>query len=412
MKGFLPEPGKFIRTRRLLSFCFCAATMTTLIQNATAQNYDTNGAVVLTFVGSGFYGLVDGQGTQTMFYNPSSVVEDTQSNLFVLDESNYRIRKVTPDGTVSTVYNIGFGATYGAMAIDHASTLWFATPSALARIDTNGTRIDQTFNGIISSSSGVCVDSQNYVYFSAPTQNKIYRFKAGVINEVFVGSGNPGSRDGNGIFTSFNNPTALACDAADNIIVWDSGNRIIRRINQSRDVVTIAGKGTVSDLDGVGTNAAFHTVYAMSPDSVGNIYLAGRYSIRKMDVKTNVITIAGSFSQSGDVDGAGNLARINNPEGLSITTRGIFFSDTGNHKIRQISFNPQPEVVAAANLGIRTYPGISVTGVVGRAYQIQSSPGTTNWTTRETVLMNSSPYLWIDESPISGTKFYRAVLLP
>src|SRR5262252_139177 len=60
---------------------------------AQAQNYDTNNPFVQTFVGSGFYGYLDGQGTQTMFNNPSAVVADSSSNLFVLDISNYRIRK-------------------------------------------------------------------------------------------------------------------------------------------------------------------------------------------------------------------------------------------------------------------------------------------------------------------------------
>jgi hypothetical protein len=57
---------------------------------------------VQTFAGSGFSGLVDGVGQQTMFNNPQGVVADTTSNLFILDSGNSRIRKITPDGTVST----------------------------------------------------------------------------------------------------------------------------------------------------------------------------------------------------------------------------------------------------------------------------------------------------------------------
>src|SRR6058998_1723052 len=78
-----------------------------------AQNYDTNNPVVQTFVGSGFYGYLDGQGTQTMFNSPSAVVSDSASNLFILDNYNYRVRKVTPDGTVSTFAGGGGGALPG-----------------------------------------------------------------------------------------------------------------------------------------------------------------------------------------------------------------------------------------------------------------------------------------------------------
>ena len=69
---------------------------------ALAQNYDTNNVVVQTFAGSGLYGYFNGKGTQTMFNDPSSVVADTLGKLFVADTQNGRIRKITPDGTVST----------------------------------------------------------------------------------------------------------------------------------------------------------------------------------------------------------------------------------------------------------------------------------------------------------------------
>src|SRR5712692_2238852 len=81
---------------------------------ALAQNYDTNNVVVQTFAGSGFYGYFDGKGTQTMFNGPSAVVADSSGNLFVADTGNGRIRKITPDGTVSTFVGGGNSQTgYG-----------------------------------------------------------------------------------------------------------------------------------------------------------------------------------------------------------------------------------------------------------------------------------------------------------
>src|SRR5215510_1862472 len=80
---------------------------------AFAQNYDTNNPVVQTFAGSGFYGYLDGEGTQTMFNNPLAVVADSSSNLFVLDAGNARIRKITPNGTVSTFAGGGSGTLPG-----------------------------------------------------------------------------------------------------------------------------------------------------------------------------------------------------------------------------------------------------------------------------------------------------------
>ena len=90
----------------------------------------------------------------------------------------------------------------------------------------------------------------------------------------------------------------------------------------------------------------------------------------------------------------------------------VFVADQNNQRIRFISFNPQPQPVTGGNLGINTYVGVTITGLVGRTYQIQSSPNMTNWTTQATLLLNSSPYLWFDLNPVAGKKFYRALLMP
>jgi hypothetical protein len=84
----------------------------------------------------------------------------------------------------------------------------------------------------------------------------------------------------------------------------------------------------------------------------------------------------------------------------------------GNERIRQITFNPQAQPVSGADLGIATYSGLRITGVVGRTYQIQTSPDMNTWNAVATLLLTSSPYLWIDQNAVLGNKFYRAVLLP
>jgi hypothetical protein len=229
--------------------------------------------------------------------------------------------------------------------------------------------------------------------------------------EVFVGSGNSGAIDGNGLFTSFDSPSLVVADASDNIYVWDSGNRLIRRINQNRDVVTIAGGASGGgELDGVGRNTSFNFIYSMVADNSGNIYFACGTSIRKMDAMTNVVTIAGSFTQSGYTNGAGDLARFGFASGVCLSQGMMFVADP--LRVRNITFNPSSQPVLPANLQLSTYPGLHITGTVGRTYQIQTSPDLTNWTTTATLLLTANPYLWIDQSPTWGSRFYRAFLLP
>jgi len=141
-----------IRTNALI-LAWCLATW--ICWQGQAQIYDTNNVVVQTFAGSGFSGYVDGVGQLTMFNNPSQIVADSSGNLFVLDAGNYRIRKITPDGTVSTFVGGGNSSlpAYGtnaslsnlgplrAMAIDHSDALWIAAgvnPASILRIGTDG----------------------------------------------------------------------------------------------------------------------------------------------------------------------------------------------------------------------------------------------------------------------------------
>jgi hypothetical protein len=115
------------------TFLAVGAVSSALLQ-ARAQTYDTNNDFVQTFAGSGFYGYVDGQGTQTMFFNPSSLVADTSSNLFVLDPGNYRIRKITPDAIVTTF--VGGGGLSAAPATERMFTLMQMMSVALWQLTT------------------------------------------------------------------------------------------------------------------------------------------------------------------------------------------------------------------------------------------------------------------------------------
>jgi hypothetical protein len=151
----------------------------------------------------------------------------------------------------------------------------------------------------------------------------------------------------------------------------------------------------------------------MYVDGEANVVFVYGNTIAKLTVKTNVLNYAGTIYSSGAyTNGPGNLARFYNPSSACLSQGSIFVTDNGNQRIRQISFNPSTQLVSGASLGIGTFAGVTITGAVGRTYQVQSSANTSNWTTRATLLLTSSPYLWIDQNPVSGNKFYRALLLP
>jgi hypothetical protein len=415
-----------------IAISFAIAAML-LVWPAQAQNYDTNNVMVSTFAGYGIPAYVDGQGLLTAFNDPSQIVSDTASNLYVWDNNNQRLRKITPDRTVSTFvgggnYVEGYGTNVslswgqvGTLAMDNANRLWLVMASGywggltyLLTVETNG-HVSIVNGGLtdLGTGSGICFDSANNLYYSGG--NRIYRYNSGSgIAQPFAGSGISGYFDGQGtLLTAFSGPTALACDQADNLYVWDSGNGRIRRVDQNQNVTTIAGNGNwYSPVDGNGTNANLNGINSMFFDHNGNLYLMCGSCVRKMDAQTNVTTLAGSFYQTGYADGPGNAALFNSAVGGCLSQGMIFVADNGNNRIRNLTFNASAQPVAPANLQLNTYPGMQITGSVGRTYQIQSSPDMNTWSPVATVLLNSSPYLWIDQNPIAGNKFYRAVMLP
>ena len=400
-----------------------------------AQTYDTNNEVVQTFAGYGIPGYINGQGLLAEFSAPSQIVSDTASNLYVWDRDNALIRKITPDAMVTTFagggsYFNAYGtnaslswATAGAMVMDHANTIWLVMGNAyggvcyFVTIDTNG-YVSLENGGLtnLSTSSGICFDSADNLYYSGG--NRIYRYNPhdGSVQPI-AGTGTAGNFDGQGLlYSQFNAPAALACDQADNLYVWDSGNGTIRRVDPAANVTTIAGRSAYyySSIDGVGTNAGFGSVYSMFSDHAGNLYFACGSCIRRMDAQANVVTLAGDFNDysGGYADGPGNLARFGKATGACLSQGMVFVADYPNNRIRDIAFDPQPQVLAPANLQLNTYPGLQITGAVGRTYQIQTSPDMKSWTTRATLLLTASPTFWVDRNAVSGAKFYRAVMLP
>src|ERR1035437_8789557 len=99
--------GKFMKNKTLIVL---GAIVVAFGWHVGAQTYDTNNEVVQTFAGSGFSGYLDGVGQLTIFNNPNAIVADSHSNLFVWDSTNYRIRKIAPDGTVTTFAGGGSNA--------------------------------------------------------------------------------------------------------------------------------------------------------------------------------------------------------------------------------------------------------------------------------------------------------------
>ncbi len=134
-------------------------------------------------------------------------------------------------------------------------------------------------------------------------------------------------------------PTGLARDANGNIYVAESGGRKIKKFSSTGTILAIYGSGANGGADGTASTATFARTIDLQVDASGNIYVADRYSIRKIDPNGNVTTLAGA-NIAGDAVGTGANARFNEIHGIGILPNGnIIIADKQNGKIKQLDTN-------------------------------------------------------------------------
>jgi sugar lactone lactonase YvrE len=276
------------------------------------------------------------------------VAVDTSGNVYVADEYNNIIREIAPDRTVTTLAGIGLiGSTNGVgaaasfyypagVAVDGSGNVYVADYyNQMIRLITSGGAVT-TLAHIPNYSNGVAVTPAGTVYETESTLIRVIT-SAGVTS-VLAGVATLGSTDGTGTMASFYNPHGVAVDASGNVFVADTNNNRIRKITPDGVVTTLAGTGGSGSTNGVASTATFNNPQGVAVDGSNNIYVAdtGNNLIRKVTAAGLVITLAGSGSGSV-LDGPGLLAKFNQPIGIAVDSSGkIYVADFGNQVIRMI----------------------------------------------------------------------------
>jgi sugar lactone lactonase YvrE len=264
---------------------------------------------------SGGPGWNDGTGSAARFNGPYGVAVDGSGNVYVADSRNCTIRKITPNGLVTTLA----GEERSAGSAD-------------------GTGSEARFNGPY----GVAVDGLGNVYVGDGYNNTIRKVTStGVVTTLAGKAGSWGSVDGTGSEARFFGPDGVAVDEAGNVYVADYGNHAIRKITPEGVVSTLAGlAGSAGSVDGTGGGARFHGPTGVAVDGAGNTYVADHINatIRKITSAGVVSTLAGLAGSSGSADGTGSAARFNYPNGVAVDGSGnVYVGDSYNQTIRKIT---------------------------------------------------------------------------
>ncbi len=247
-----------------------------------------------------------GPATEAQIYNPNDVYVDSSGNIYIADTGNHRIRKVD----AASPYNINTIAGTGNRGFSGDGG-----PATEAQIDTP---------------NGVYVDSSGNIYIADTGNHRIRKVDAASpynINTI-AGTGSKGDSGDGGPATEaeFYNPYGVFLDVSGNIFIVDQINNRIRKVDASTGIITtVAGNGTGghSGDDGQATEANIEWPKGLCVDASGNILIADtdNHCIRKVDASTGIITtIAGtpdSWGYSGD-GGPAAEAQLSGAEGVAV----------------------------------------------------------------------------------------------
>jgi uncharacterized protein (TIGR03437 family) len=276
---------------------------------------------ISTIAGSGTQGFA-GDGRSAVLASldtPVYLAVAPDGTLYIADQLNNRIRKVTPAGIISTIAGTG-----------------------LARFDGDG---GPATEASLNKPTGIAIDMAGNIWIADEGNKRIRKIdSAGFITTVagnglaFVGN----CTNGPALEQSLFNPVRIAVDNSGGLYIADQSSNCIRKVVNG-NMTTVAGTGQASFFgdDGPATQAALHSPTAVFVDSLGNLWITDQFNhrIRKVDTNNVITTIAGSGQVGFSGDGRSPiLASLNYPGGLVVDTSGnLFFADDQNFRVRKVT---------------------------------------------------------------------------
>jgi hypothetical protein len=271
--------------------------------------------IITTVAGTDTYGYSGdgGSATNAQFKDVTGIATDGVGNLFIADRLNQRVRKVSPDGIITTVAG---GGTDLSLDGGPATSAQLSYPSGVA--------IDGAGNLFIADTTGS----------PAVPYNRIRKVSSEGIITTVAGGGTNQSLDG-GLATgaALYNPTAVAVDAASNLFIADG--RVVRKVSPDGIITTVAGGGKDGPGDSGPATSAALSANSVALDRIGNLFIAGGPVVRKVSPDRIITTIGGNGSYGYSGDGGPATSAELYASSVAVDGRGnIYVADAGHNVIR------------------------------------------------------------------------------
>jgi uncharacterized protein (TIGR03437 family) len=270
----------------------------------------TPSGIISTVAGGGTLSGSFGDGgpaTSAAINHPTSVLVDSAANLYIADQAANRVRKVSTNGTITTV--AGPGSSDGTLGDGGPAT-----------------------SATLSGPTGLALDSVGNLYIADAGHNRIRKlWLDGTITTV-AGNGSSTTAIGDGgqaTSATLSGPAAIAVDTVGNLYISDTGHYLIRKVSPNGIITTVAGNGTsvYTGDGGIATIAAIGSPQGLTVDSAGNIYVADSSSarVRLITADGKINTIAGGASGDSGDKGPATSAGLGAPIGLALGSGGQIY---------------------------------------------------------------------------------------
>ncbi len=269
----------------------------------------------------------NGPATKAAIFLPFGVVVDAAGDLYIADTYNNRIRKV--DGSTGIIRTVaGNGTSDSSANSGSALAVGLSNPSSIVLDGIGNLYIADTGNNVVRK-----VDLSGNIFTFAGT----------------VGQGGYGGDAGPATQARLQSPNGLAFDNAGNLYIADTGNNRIRSVNPSGIISTVAGNGTAAYTGngGPATSASLQGPWGVAVSNAGELYIADQKNnvVRRVDASGVITTIAGTgrAGSAGD-DGPASKSQLNAPASVAMDAVGnLYISDSSNNRIRKI--NPNTNII-------------------------------------------------------------------
>jgi uncharacterized protein (TIGR03437 family) len=302
---------------------------------------------------------------------PSGVAVDNAGNLFVSEQDNGRIRRVSPEGTITTVVGNGDPCCYSGdggsgtnaqlyyptgLALDSGGALLIADGPRIRKLFPDGTITTVAGSGAIGLSgdggpaadallgvtSSIAVDGSDNIYLADLSHGRVRKISRDGIITTVAGNGtccSPGD-GGPALDAAVPYPTGIALDSAGNLFIASiADTQRVRKVSPEGIITTIAGGGQSNPGEGgPATNVLLLYPRGLAVDGSGSLYIAEGYRVRKVSPQGIITTVAGNgtYGFSGD----GGLATAAQLYATAVSVDGsgnLFVADFVNRRIRKIS---------------------------------------------------------------------------